>query len=153
MADSESDDDRWSVRGVPKSYRAAATYAARRRKVGVGAWLCQAIDRAVQAERAPLVVTGPADRSSDGMSDGLSDAGAQLALIERAVAAAVALAEAPAVPTAFRRRANRLLREALPVAAVRGVDGQRRLPVDGARRSLVDGAARGPVANGVDADG
>jgi hypothetical protein len=40
--------------------------------------------------------------------------GHDLALIERAVTAAVALAGAPNVPVTFRRRANRLLREALP---------------------------------------
>jgi hypothetical protein len=40
--------------------------------------------------------------------------GHDLALIERAVTAAVALAGAFGVPVTFRRRANRLLREALP---------------------------------------
>jgi hypothetical protein len=108
MADDLAD-DRWTVRGVPKGMREAASEAAARGKVTVGAWLCRAIDREVAAEREPFgLVLPPADKSSD--------AEARLAMVERAVASAVALASAPGVPTGFRRRANKLLRESLPAS-------------------------------------
>jgi hypothetical protein len=85
-------DDRYTVRGVPKAFREKAAKAAGRRKIPVGAWLCQAIDREVEAERQPLDLIRPgsvADKSSD-PSDIASDAVARLALVERAIAAAVA---------------------------------------------------------------
>jgi hypothetical protein len=143
MAD-ESADDRWTVRGVPKGVRDAVADAAQRGKLTVGMWLCRAIDREIQAEREPLdlLVTRPvADKSSD-RSDNLSDSGSRLALIERAVDAAVALAGAAEVPAGFRRRANRLLRDSLPPATPRKVSSP---------RLLIDGAAH-PPANGAGAD-
>jgi hypothetical protein len=132
MAD---DDDRWTVRGVTKAVRDAAADAAQRRKVTVGAWLTGAIDREVRAEREPLdaLVRPAADNSSD-MAD------ARLAVVERAVPSAVALANAPEVPTGFRRRANRLLRESLPNALPRVVAGDRRL--------MIGGGAQLPKPNG-----
>jgi hypothetical protein len=63
MADeiaSDAAEVRWTVRGVPKRYRDAAAEAADRAKLPIGAWLCRAIDQAVQAERVPLEVTAPA---------------------------------------------------------------------------------------------
>lgn len=123
MAD---EDDRWTVRGVTKAVRDAAADAAQRRKVTVGAWLTGAIDREVRAEREPLdLLPRPAADNSSDMAD------TRLAMIERAVASAVALASAPEVPTGFRRRANRLLRESLPPAAPRVVAGERRLKLAG----------------------
>lgn len=124
MAD---DDDRWTVRGVTKAVRDAAGEAAQRRKVTVGAWLSRAIDREINAEREPLDLTlprTPADKTAD-----MADTHTRLALIERAVASAVALAGAPEVPTGFRRRANRLLRESLPDARPRIVAGERQLRI------------------------
>lgn len=106
MSDGNAD-DKWSVRGVPKSYRDAISQAAARQKIQVGAWICRAVDLAIQAEREPVVLM-PAGYVSDDAAD------ARLTLLERAVAASVKLAETPGVPTMFRRRVNRLLREALP---------------------------------------
>ena len=57
-----------------------------------------------------------------------SDVDAQLGLIDRAVGVAIALAAAENVPATFRRKANRLLREALPVPAARVATEVRRLP-------------------------
>jgi hypothetical protein len=57
MADeiaSDAAEVRWTVRGVPKRYRDAASAAAARADLSVGAWLCRAIEQAVQAERAPI---------------------------------------------------------------------------------------------------
>jgi hypothetical protein len=127
MADGS--DDRWTVRGVPAALRGAAAEAAQRRKVTVGAWLCQAIDREVAAERAPLElkVAGPVAA----MSAELSAADVRLALIERAVASAVSLAAAPGVPSGFRWRANRLLRESLPDPALRVLADKPRLALVG----------------------
>jgi hypothetical protein len=108
----ESADDRWTIRGVPKAVRDAAADAAQRRKVTVGVWLCEAVDHAIKAEREPLdllVADKPADRS-----DALSDTGARLTVLERTIAAAVTLANARKIPLAFRKEANRLLRESLP---------------------------------------
>ncbi len=72
-------------------------------------------------------------------SDKMSDAEARLAIVERAVASAVALAGAPGVPTGFRRRANKLLRESLP-----GGGGPRRAAGFGAIKDgqVADGTAR-----------
>ena len=121
MAD---EDDRWTVRGVTKAVRDAAADAAQRRKVTVGAFLSEAVVFAVRAEREPLdLLPRPAADNSADMAD------ARLAMIERAVASAVALANAPEVPTGFRRRANRLLRESLPAALPRVVAGDRRLMI------------------------
>ena len=124
MAD-DTADDRWTVRGIPKHVREAIAAAAQRRKVSVGEWACEAFDRHIQAEREPVAqaIARPADRPAD-MADVPSDADAQLALIERAVNAAVALAGAAAVPVAFRRRANRLLRDSLPTPAGRPSRGK-----------------------------
>jgi hypothetical protein len=111
----DSDGERWTVRGVPRGYQEQATEAATRRDMKVGAWVCAAIDLALQAEREPVILMppqGPADATAD-TADAAADT--RLALLERAVAAAVTLASTPGVPTRFRQRANRLLREALPV--------------------------------------
>ncbi len=131
MAD-DGADDRWTVRGVSKAYRERAAEAASRRKISLGALVCEGLDLAHAAEREPLDLTvrQPADKASD-TSASLSDTRADLALVERAVAAAVALAAEPNVPAAFRRRANRLLREALPASAPRPAVGKPRLTLAG----------------------
>jgi hypothetical protein len=109
-------DERWTVRGVPKRYRDRAGEAATRRKLTLGAYLCEAIDLAVRQKREPIV----ADKRADIVAPVIEPlAAGYLGLVERAVTAAVALAGVPDVPTTFRRRANRLLREALPPAARR----------------------------------
>lgn len=107
MSDGNAD-DKWSVRGVPKSYRDAISQAAARQKIQVGAWICCAVDLAIQAEREPVILM-PVGYVSDDVAD------ARMTLLERAVAASVRLAEAPGVPVGFRRRANGLLRQALPL--------------------------------------
>lgn len=114
-AATDTETDRWTVRGVPKRTRDAAIEAARRNQSSLGDWVCAAIDRALQAEREPLDLQAPGDAGPDP----LAAANTVLGMTERAVAAAVALANAPEVPQAFRRRANRLLRESLPGVAVR----------------------------------
>jgi hypothetical protein len=134
----ETADDRWTVRGVPKAYRDRAVEAAGRRKLPIGAYVCQALDREIRAEREPLEVISPrsaADKSSDS-ADKMSDAMACVMVAERAIAAAIALAGAADVPTTFRRRANRLLRESLPPRVTK-----RTPPL------LTDDAAR-PMGNG-----
>src|SRR3954451_20327348 len=49
-------ENRWTVRGVGMSYRKAAADAAERADISMGAWLCRAIDRAIQAERESIDV-------------------------------------------------------------------------------------------------
>jgi hypothetical protein len=46
-------DQRWTIRGVDKAHRDAAASAANRLEMPVGAWLCNAIDYAIRAEREP----------------------------------------------------------------------------------------------------
>ena len=110
---------------MPKAYRDKAAEAATRRKVTLGAYVCRALDLAVLAERAPAERIRSASEA-DPMADMsamsavvLSEAASRVAVIERAVAAATALAAAPGIPAGFRRRANRLLRESLPPATPR----------------------------------
>jgi hypothetical protein len=124
MADDQAD-DRWTVRGVPKAVREAAAAAADRRKITVGAFLCAAMDRELQAERAPidLLPPRPADNLSD-TANGTADVG--LGIVERAVAAAVQLASTEGVPIGFRRRANRLLKDALGKPSPRAPMAERR---------------------------
>lgn len=110
IADTEKDEDRWTIRGVPTAYRVKATEAARRSRTKVGPWLCQAVDAALNAEREPMDLSGPPVESARSAES----ADIILARTVSAIAAAVQLAGAPEVPTAFRRRANRLLRESLP---------------------------------------
>ena len=130
MSDDQGDGKR-SVRGIPQAIWDGATAAAARADMAVGPWVAQAIDRALQAERAPLDLVVPsADKTAD-TSGKRSDTADSLDLIERAVAAAVALAGAPEVPTAFRRRANKLLREALPAPVPRLVVADRVLRIAG----------------------
>ena len=128
MADDLAD-ERWTVRGVPKAYRDRATEAATRRKVTLGVYVCRALDLALQAEREPVDLIGAwcgADDAAD-VSAALSDASARVAMIERAVSAAVALAAQPEVPPGLRRKANRLLRESLAQASPRVSPGRRLL--------------------------
>lgn len=110
MAD---DDDRWTIRGVAKEVQEQAKAAAARARVSIGAYVTSAIDGAIEAERKPIEfvvdardVASPAPMDHRRMYE-LDD-------IERTIAAAVALAGAADVPVAFRRRANRVLRERLP---------------------------------------
>jgi hypothetical protein len=91
----------WSLKAVPTQTRQAVIAAARRENLTVGQWLELRVREWTEAG-SPVTVSEPQSTGQD------------LALIERAVTAAVALAGAPDVPVAFRRRANRLLRESLP---------------------------------------
>ena len=140
MADDQTD-DRWTVRGVPKAYREKAAEAAQRRKISVGAHLCRALDLADQAERQPLDLILPhhpvADKTAD-IADGLSDTAARLALTERAIAAAVALASAKGVPRDFRREANARLRDSLPAARVGDVEQPKLLAAPVANGALME---------------
>lgn len=65
------------------------------------------------------------------MADAVSDGDARRALIERTIAAAVALSDAPAIPVGFGRRAMRLIREALPALVPRVVGDERQLVAAG----------------------
>lgn len=107
------DDDRWSVRGVPKATRDAAAAAAQRGGISVGAWLRAAVDRALQAEREPIPAVGVSGLA-DKMSDAYAATSDALGLVERVVESAVRLAAVEGVPKRLRGHANRLLREMLP---------------------------------------
>lgn len=116
MAD---DDDRWTIRGVPKVVQEQAKAAAGRLKVSIGAYVTSAIDSAISGEREPITVTMEGRTYGDVLSEAVSEMARreramELDDIERTIAAAVALAGAADVPVAFRRRANRVLRERLP---------------------------------------
>jgi hypothetical protein len=87
----------WSLKAVPTQTRQAVIRAAQRENLTVGQWLELRVREWTEAG-SPVTVSEPQSTGQD------------LALIERAVTAAVALASAPDVPVAFRRRANRLLR-------------------------------------------
>jgi hypothetical protein len=94
MADeiaSDAAEVRWTVRGVPKRYRDAASEAAARADLSVGAWLCRAIEQAVQAERAPIDALPPAGPAPRPAAAGVGE----LADLMRA---AQAMAEATGVP-------------------------------------------------------
>lgn len=114
MAD---DDDRWTIRGVAKEVQEQAKAAAGRLKVSIGAYVTSAIDSAISGEREPITVTMEGRTYGDVLAEAVSGmARRERAMddIERTIAAAVALAGAADVPVAFRRRANRVLRERLP---------------------------------------
>lgn len=116
MAD---DDDRWTIRGVAKEVQEQAKAAAGRAKVSIGAYVTSAIDGAISGEREPITVTMEGRTYGDVLSEAVSEMARreramELDDIERTIAAAVALAGAADVPVAFRRRANRVLRERLP---------------------------------------
>jgi hypothetical protein len=95
----------WQIRQFPRRLRLELTEQARQERVSVGELLTRLVVAArdagwqfdLAAEPLPAV-----------------DTMTRLALVERAVAAAVSLAGAPDVPKAFRSRANRLLRDSLP---------------------------------------
>lgn len=113
MAD---DDDRWTIRGVAKKVQEEAKAAAGRLKVPVGDFVMIAIEEAIREERKPIEREQPlhiVDASRFFSRPGEIEA-IELENIERAIAAAVTLAAAPAIPVAFRRRANRVLRDLLP---------------------------------------
>jgi hypothetical protein len=112
----EKDDDRWTVRGVPEGIREAANAAMKRVGLTQGAYIAQAIDRNIQAEREPFEVSAPgrADKLSAVADIAADVSDTQLARVERVIAAAVALASTEAVPPTLRRHANRLLKASLP---------------------------------------
>jgi hypothetical protein len=118
----------WSLKAVPTQTRQAVIRAAQRENLTVGQWLERRVREWTEAG-SPVTVADPRPTGDD------------LAVVERVVAAAVALAGAPAVPVTFRRRANRLLRESLPPATSRRASGK--------PKQL---AAARPPSNGVDAD-
>jgi hypothetical protein len=131
MADeiaSDAADQRWTVRGVTKGYREAATAAADRAGMSVGAWLCQVIDEAVQAEREPIGTKTLAPKTPAGLTT------PELADLMRSMAA---LATATGVPPAKAdlRRAYVLADDHVRVA--RGMPPRpTRLPPAKAKRQL-----------------
>jgi hypothetical protein len=107
----------WTLKAVPTQTRQAVIRAAQRENLTVGQWLERRV-REWTEEGSAVVVSETSSETRSPPHD--------LDLIERAVTAAVALAGAPDVPKAFRQRANRLLREALPQAAPRVMPGRQR---------------------------
>jgi hypothetical protein len=95
----------WQIRQFPRRLRLELTEQARQEHVSVG----ELLTRLVVAARDAGWQFDPAAESLP-----VADTLTRLALVERAVAAAVSLAGAPDVPKAFRSRANRLLRDSLP---------------------------------------
>jgi hypothetical protein len=96
----------WQVKNFPDGVRRAIVERAAAEKITVGELLTRIMVAVMEADWQVCEASTPSATRSTGHD---------LALIERAVTAAVALAGAPNVPVTFRRRANRLLREALPL--------------------------------------
>jgi hypothetical protein len=131
MADeiaSDAAEVRWTVRGVPKRYRDTASEAAERADLSIGAWLCRAIEQAVQAERAPLEVTVAAAAPA-----APRPAAAGVGELAELMRAAQAMAEATGVriPKATARHAVALMtgelraaRGLAPLAPRRSAKGQ-----------------------------
>jgi hypothetical protein len=109
---SDAAENRWTVRGVGMSYRKAAADAAERADISMGAWLCRAIDRAIQAEREPIDVIPMAAAGAKPRAK--PDREKLLAVTERAIAAAAQLAEAEKVAPDLRVQLESLLRKSLP---------------------------------------
>jgi hypothetical protein len=105
-------ENRWAVCGGGLSYRKAPADAAEWAGSSVGARLCQAIDRAIQAEREPIDVIPPATEPRKPRA--APDPEKLLAITERAIAAAARLAEAEKVPPDLRDQLETLLRKSLP---------------------------------------
>jgi hypothetical protein len=81
----------------------------------VGAWLCQAIDRVIQAERKPIDVISPTAEPRNPHTK--LDAEKLLAMTKRAIAATAQLAEAEKVSSDLRDQLEMLLRKSLPAPA------------------------------------
>jgi hypothetical protein len=110
MADeiaSDAAEVRWTVRGVPKRYRDAAAEAAARADLSVGAWLCRAIEQAVQAERAPIDVLPAAGAAAPAPRPAAARVG-ELAELMRA-AQAMAEVTGVSIPKATARHAVALM--------------------------------------------
>jgi hypothetical protein len=110
MADeiaSDAAEVRWTVRGVPKRYRDAAAEAAARADLSVGAWLCRAIEQAVQAERTPIDVLPAAGAAAPSPRPAAAGVG-ELAELMRA-AQAMAEATGVSIPKATARHAVALM--------------------------------------------
>jgi hypothetical protein len=101
---SDAAENRWTVRGGGSRGRAGGG--------AVGAWLCQAIDRAIQAERKPIdVISSTAEPRKPRTKP---DAEKLLTMTKQAIAAAAQLAEAEKVPPDLRDQLEMLLRKSLP---------------------------------------
>jgi hypothetical protein len=110
MADeiaSDAAEVRWTVRGVPKRYRDAASEAAARADLSVGAWLCRAIEQAVQAERAPIDALPAVVAAAPVLRPAAAGVG-ELAELMRA-AQAMAEATGVSIPKATARHAVALM--------------------------------------------
>jgi hypothetical protein len=98
----------WTLKSIPTETRQAVIRAAQRENLTVGQWLERRVREWTDAG-SPVDITPHRQQSAPDW----------LAIIERTIAAAVALAGAQDVPPVLRQRANRLLREGLPAARVR----------------------------------
>jgi hypothetical protein len=123
----------WQVKNYPDKLRKAIVERAALEKITVGELLTRITVAVMEAGWQVDGAVNPSDTRST-----VDD----LAVIERAVTAAVALAGAPEVPVAFRRRANRLLRESLPPRESRGKSGKPQLRI----------SLSGMATNGADAE-
>jgi hypothetical protein len=116
----------WNIKSVPTATRQAVIRAAQRENLTVGQWLERRVNEWTE-DGSPLAVSA---------TDKPADDAARLRLIQEAIAAAVALANAPTVPPGFRRRANRLLRDMLPAPL--------RTPAAAPLPAIEDGAPAAP---------
>jgi hypothetical protein len=110
----------WQIKNFPDGLRHAIVERAGVEKITVGELLTRITVAVIESDWQVGGAVNPSDTRSTGND---------LSVVERAISAAVALAGAPEVPVTFRRRANRLLRESLPVATNRGASGPPRLRI------------------------
>ncbi len=116
----ERQNDRWTVRGVPKAYTERAVAAAQRRKIPLGAYVCEALDLADRHERRLNVeVMLPAPPAPSDRFD-LAAFADRVVVLDRMIDAASKLAAQPNIPDVFRKRATRALNRAMLVFAKQG---------------------------------
>jgi hypothetical protein len=120
----------WTLKAVPTQTRQAVVRAAQRENLTVGQWLERRVREWTEAG-SPVAVIAQARESSTPQSD-------SLAITERAIAAAVALAGAKGVPRDFRREANARLRDSLPAARVGDLEQPKLLAAPVANGALMD---------------
>lgn len=125
----------WQIKNFPDGLRRAIVERAAVEKVTVGELLTRIMVAVMEAD---WQVGGAVNPSATRPTE--NNSGNNLPTLERAIAAAVCLAGAPEVPVAFRRRANRLLRESLPSGAPREARQKLRLAVE--RPALLAEAVR-----------
>lgn len=136
----------WQIKNFPDGLRKAIVDRAGVEKITVGELLTRITVVVMEADWQVDGTVNPSDTRQPRQISGTVNPSAtrstavDLATVERAVAAAVALAGAPDVPITFRRRANRLLRESLPAPRVGSSKQPLRIGTNGAGVETAEGA-------------